>query len=239
MNVHHRIGGKKLYMKNFRMGVTAIAAGVPVISDADTGDTSGVLPDTTTGGLNLLGLSINTAAASTAAQVAAGAGDLSDGNNASFTKVCINPDAIYRAKLNNGATEDTALAIVSAAQAASADGLTVTGATDEATVWGYKGANVGHNRFTTAAATVVIAFPNDIAALDEFLEVLLLEGSTTQTPTLTAAFTQIDATAAVAASDNYTVVGFQLRDSAHDGLNKSFALIVPQNHAYGNPGIVA
>lgn len=242
MEIAYTIGGGGLHMVPYRMDTSAIAAGVPVLSDADTGDTQGVVPDTTTSGLNLIGLAVDTRTASTDAQVAAGAGDRSDGNNASFVRVVINPDACYRAKLNNGATEDTALALITQS-AASAAGTTVGGGsptlTDEATVWGYSGANVGHTRFATAASTVVQAFPNAIAAGDEFLEAILKEGSTTQTPTLTAAFTQIDATAAVAANDNYIVVEFELRDESDDGRNNSYAIIVPQNHIFGNPGVIA
>ena len=48
-----------------------------------------------------------------------------------------------------------------------------------------------------------------------------------------------DATAAVAKSDNYTVVEFELESAPFDGRNNSFALIVPANHIFGNPGIVA
>lgn len=240
MEVAYTIGGGGLHMKNYRMEATAIASGVPVRSNAITGNTSGVLPVSTTSAIACMGLAVDTRTASTLAQVAAGAGDLSDGNNASFTKVVINADACYRAKLNNGATEDTALAIITQ-NTASADGL-APGATvtDEATVWGYSGANVGHARIATDTDAVLLAFPNAIAANDEFLQVLLIEASSDQFPTLTAAFTQIDATAAVAATlDNFTVVEFELHDASNDGQNNSFAIIMSANHAFGSPGVVA
>ena len=59
----------------------------------------------------------------------------------------------------------------------------------------------------------------------------------TQWPTLTAAFTQIDATAAVAATnDNFIVVEHRLRDASEDGANNSFAYIMAASHAFNQNG---
>ncbi len=118
MEVAFTIGGGGLHLRNYQMEATAIASGVPVMSDGDSLNSSGALPVTATSALNCIGLSVDTdRTASTLAQVAAGAGDLSDGNNASFVKTCINPDAVFRAKLSGGGTEDTALAIITQAVA--------------------------------------------------------------------------------------------------------------------------
>lgn len=230
MRVAYTIGGGGLHMKKFRVddGIT-IARGVPVESDEAAGDTQGVTACTTTTGDSLVGLSLDTAT-STAAQNADGITD-----NAGFVTVCINPDAVFEAKLNNGATEDTALAIITQASASTA-GTTVGGGsptvTDEATVWGFTGANAGQERFATAASTVVLAFPFDIAAGDEFLEAILNRGSLTQAPTLTTLLTQVDATAAVAANVNFIVVDFQLNDSTNDGRNNSFVELIGHDHIF-------
>lgn len=238
MEYAYNIGGGAPHMKKFIVDeAAAVAAGVPLQSNADADNADGVINPTTTACVSCVGLSVDAADASTAAQVAAGAGNLSDGNNASFVSVIINPDAVYRAKLSGAGAEDTTLAVVSAAQAASSGGTTITGGTDEFTVWGYEGANAGHERRFTAAATVTIAMPNAIAALDTFVETSTVVAEMTQWPTLSTAFTQINAAAAVAAgSDNFIVVEHQLRDKTEDGLTNSFALIMAASHAFNQNG---
>ena len=117
-------------------------------------------------------------------------------------------------------------------QAASAAGTTITSATDEATIWAYEGANVDSGfRRATAAATVVVAFPNAIAANDTFLETLVHPGYGNQMATLTTLLTQIVVTQAVAATD-YGCFALQLRNVADDGLNNSFAILFAGDHAY-------
>ncbi len=235
------IGGGGLLMVDFQMEATAINNGVPVLSDGDTLNSSGVIPATTTSALNCIGVSVDqNRTASTLAQVASGAGDLSDGNNASFVKVICNPDAVYRAKFSGGSTEDTALAIVGQDTEDStglAPGATVT---DKAVVWGYTGANVGHYRWSDATDSVLMAFPNDIASGDEFLQALgSFIGSNDEAPTLTAAFTQVDATTTGSTNSNFIVFGLELRDKGDSGRTNSFALLVMSDHAFGNPGVVA
>lgn len=240
MDVAFTMGGGGLLMVDYLMDDTAINSGVPVQSDGDTANTNGCIPTTTSVLVNALGVSVDTnRTASTLAQVASTAGDRSDGNNGSFVKVITNSDAVYRAKLSGGSTEDTAVAVItqnSADTTGLAPGATVT---DTALVWGFSGDNVGHYRQSDATDSVELAFPFDIAAGDEFLEAVCLNlGSTIQTPLLTAAFTQVDATGAVAASDNFITFDVELRDTSASGRTNSFALIVIQNHIFGNPGVV-
>jgi hypothetical protein len=243
MEVAYTIGGGGLHVKNYQMEASAINTGVPVLSDGDTANTSGVIPATITSALNCIGVSVDTnRAASTLAQVTSGAGDRSDGNNASFVKVCINPDAVYRAKLSGGTTEDTALAVITQAAAdtaGTAPGGGTPAVTDEAVVWGYTGANIGHWRMSDAANSVLLAFPNDIAAGDEFLEALIFIGSPDEAPTLTAAFTQVNAATASAGNNNFIIVEWEIRDAGGDGRTNSYALMLAQDHVFGNPGIVA
>jgi hypothetical protein len=241
MEVAYTIGGGGLFLKNYMMEASAINTGVPVLSDGDTANTSGVVPATTTSALNCIGLSVDTnRAASTLAQVAATGGDLGDGNNASFVKTCINPDAVFRAKLCQGQTEDVALTIVTQAAADTA-GTDPNGTfTDEAVIWGYTGANVGHYRWADDANSVLMAFPNDIAAGDTFLQALsCFIGAPDEGPTLTAAFTQVDAATASAGNNNFINVELELRDASESGTTNSFVLMVAQDHIFGNPGIVA
>jgi hypothetical protein len=240
MEVAFTIGGGGLHLRNYRMDDADINSGVPVKSDGEQANTNGAIPHTTTAGEEHIGLSVDTnRTGSTLAQVAAGAGDRSDGNNASFVKVCVNPDAVLRAKFSGGATADTAISLITQATADAtglAPGPTVT---DEAIVWGYEGANIGHARQADAANSVELAFPFDIAAGDTFLEAVAMIGTGTQTPTLTSAFTQVDASNAVAANDNFIFFDFELGDVTNDGQNKSFCLLVAQDHIFGCPGIIA
>jgi len=245
MDIAFTIGGGGLHMRNYQMEATAINNGVPVMSDGDTLNTSGCLPVSTTSALNCIGLSVDqNRTASTLAQVAATGGDLSDGNNASFVKVCINPDAVFRAKLSGGATEDTALGVITQTTA-DATGLALAvgsspTVTDKAVVWGYEGANVGHYRWSDEASSVLMAFPNDIAAGDTFLEALgCFIGSNDEAPTLSAAFTQIASQTTGGTNSNFIVLDLELRDVNDDGRNNSFALLVASDHAFGNAGIVA
>ena len=234
------ISGGGLLMRDYQMDAAAINTGVPVQSQGDVANTEGCIAATETVLVNALGVSIDqNRTASSDAQVAAGAGDLSDGNNASFVKVICNPDAVYRAKISGGATEDTAITII-VQTAEDTTGLAPTTVTDEAVIWGYQGANVGHNRQADAANSVEQAFPFTIAANDEFLQAILMIGAPSQTPTLTAAFTQVDATGAVAASDNFITLDWELGVRSDDpiGTTNSFVMMVIQDHAFGNQGVV-
>lgn len=243
MEVAYTIGGGGYLVKKFRTddGATLTSAGVPVVSDEDTAASQGVKETgSTTTALNMIGLSVDATAASTAAQVASDGGELSNGDNATFVSVCVNPDAVYRCKLNEGSTEDTAL-VISVQTAASADGLSVASSpavADNATVWGYNGANNGVTRQTSAADTVVLAFRNDIAASDEWLFAELIPGYEQLTPTLTTLLTQLDANTAGGDGTNFNVLEFELRDISNDGRNNSFALLVAYDHAYSGSHLV-
>lgn len=239
MEVAYTIGGGGLHLKNYIMDDGDIATGIPVLADGDTANTNGVIPGTATSAINMLGISVDTdRSGSTLAQVAVGAGDRSNGNNASFVKVCINPDAVYRAKLAN-TTSDTALDIITQV-ALDQTGLAPTTIQDLSLVWGYAGANRGHYRYADAANSVELAFQHDIAAGDQWLEAFAMYiSSKTLAPTLTTDFTQIASQTAASEVDNFVVVEFELKDITDDGANNSFALIMAQDHAFGSVGIVA
>jgi hypothetical protein len=174
-----------------------------------------------------MGLSLDTAT-STDAQA-------TTGDNAGFISLCINPDAVYRAKLCQGATEDTALTLATATSA-STDGLLIPTVVDENTVWGYSGANAGQVRQASTTTAVVQAFPYDVAIGDEFLYCQPLDSDAVgEFPQLTTLLTQVDASAASDTdNDNFHVVELLLRDNSDDGRNNSYALITPVSHAFGN-----
>jgi len=243
MEAAYTIGGGGLHIKKYRTddGATALAAGVPVVADQATAASQGVLMGTTTTHVAGLGISLDAVDASTAAQVTGGTGGfLGDGDNATHVSVIINPDLVVRAKLNEGATEDTAL-VISVQTDQQTAGLNVNSTpqvADNATIWGYNtNANNGIVRQTSAADTVVVAFPNDIEANDEWLFAEMCPGWDVG-PTLTTLLTQVNANAA-SAQNNFIVVEFELKDISDDGRNNSFALMVMTDHSFGNPGIVA
>jgi len=238
MEIAYTIGGGGIHMKKYRTDndASAFVAGVPVASDETTAASQGVLQATTTAATPLIGLSVDATAASTAAQVTAGTGGaLGNGDNATHVTVAINPDLVYRARLNEGATEDTAL-VISVQTDAQVAGLNVNSTpavADNATVWGYNtNANNGFSRTTSAADTVIIAFPNDIAAGDEWLFTEHVAGWTEAAPTLTTALTQIDANTAGTTNKNFVIVEFELKDISDDGRNNSYALMVGYDHAF-------
>lgn len=229
-NLH---GGSPFVKKLSIDGGTTVIAGVPVQSSAENADNDGITVAATTTCVGGLGISVDTAT-STDAQSGTSA------DNAGFLSCIINPDAVFRAKLSGGASEDTALAVVSAAQAASATGVAITSAQDEYVVWGYSGANRGHVRRCDGAATVVKAFPQAIAQFDEFLETNTVPYEASQWPTLSTLLTQVVADSGIdAAHDNFTVVEQWLRDETQDGLNNSYTLLTAADHAFRQVGTLA
>jgi hypothetical protein len=224
-------GGTPVIKKMLVDSAAGIIAGVPVCSDAETADNDGVIAATTTAAVGCLGISVD-AGTTTAAQT--GTGD-----NGAYISIIVNPDMVYRAKLCQGATEDTALTIVTQV-AADGTGLAPTTITDEHLVWGYNGANNGIVRRATAANTVVIAFPYDIAAGDEWLQTNTVVAEATQWPTLTTLLTQVDVSTGVdATQDNFTVVENRLRDIGMDGRTNSYTYLTAAAHAFRQVGTLA
>jgi hypothetical protein len=236
----YTISGAGFHIKKYRTDDGGsgfpLAAGIPVVADEGTAASQGVLMGTTTASTLSMGISLDAPDASTGAQVGATAGYLSNGDNATYVSTIINPDLVIRAKLNDGATEDTALALATQATP-DATGLDVSSCDisvpDNSTVWGYSGANAGVIRQTSAADTFVVAMPYDIAAGDTFLFTEHIIGWTQATPTLTTLLTQVDANTAGTTQKNYVVVEFEARDVSADGRNNSFMLMVAHDHVFG------
>jgi len=230
MEVAYTIGGGGLHLKKYRTddGAAAFTAGQPVCGLEATAAMQGVAHVTTTTAIALMGITIDATASSTAAQITDNA------ENATYVTVCINPDAVFRAKLNEGATEDTALVIATqtAVSAAGTDVSSDISVPDNSTVWGYKGANAGIDRITSAADTVVLAFPKDIAAGDEWLFTEHVVGWTEASPQLSTAFTQIDSNVAGTTTKNFVFLEFELKDITDDGRNNSYGLMVGYDHAF-------
>ena len=228
------ISGNKPNMKKYNVdGGAECLAGVAIQTQEAVADTGGCIPQTVEVCVGCLGVALADAA-STDAQTGTTV------NNVNQVSTIINPDAIWRTKFSAGAAEDVACAFCSeAAQAASADGLLITGGVDENFVWGYTGANAGLGtagmRQCTADTVLDVGMPHDIAAGDQFLQSNIGIGTRSQTPQFTTNLTQINLQAGVVDADNanFIAIDLLLRDASDEGRTNSYALLIALDHAFG------
>jgi hypothetical protein len=222
----HLNGGGALQRK-LKLGASVVSVGVPLIDG-----TAGVLPCTTTDGADTPGLGLDTGTYSTA----------QGSTHAEGLVTCsMRPDLIIKALMSGGATEGTALPLLTNT-AASTDGTTVSDATNvgtasmaTGTLWCIKGANVGQSRvittFNSATSEVVtVSFLQDIAVGDQFLQCpwsvapVGAGGGNVQTTTL---FTQADATIVAGTGLVAAVVDLEL-----NGRTDSAVLFIMPDHVY-------
>jgi len=234
-------------MKRFQFGVTLTKAGIPFTVPAS--NTAGVVIGTTTGATDLVGMSIDTGAvgsgvgahgtgaANATYSTTQGTGDSSA---ARCVTLIINPFAVWRWKMSQGATNDTALSL-RAVTTASAGGTAITTnedwsspTYDEGITWGYDGANAGAARKVTSvsstAGTVVIPFDYATVVGDNFIRAPYWPMQTV-TLQLTTSLDQADASIAVGTGAPFRIVDLDLRDVAGDGRNQSFVYAVSNSHA--------
>jgi hypothetical protein len=177
MDFAYLLSGGAPIIKKFQVNATLANPGVPVTKGG--ANSKGVIAATTTAAVGCLGCTLDTATY----QAAQNTDNATD--QAAYVSVIINPQAVWRAKLSGGATENTALPLF-AVTTASTTGLSVTatGATDlssptmdEGVIFGYDGANAGIGRKITSVAatvaTVITAFPRDTVVGDRFFVVPL------------------------------------------------------------------
>lgn len=234
-NLH---GGAPL-LKKFQVGATTSNSGVPLVKGG--ANAKGIVVGTTIAAVGMVGVNLDTATIVTAQQ-----SDNSD--TARLITVVINPDAVYRAKLSGGATENTAIPTF-AVTSASSDGLSVTSTTatdlsspttDEGVIFGYSGANAGVGRKVTSVAatvaTMLVALPNDTVVGDTFFRVPLCAspyGYETSYPQLTTNLYQVDMTAAVDTDNvNFNTVEMELRDASLAGITNSFVYLISNGHVF-------
>lgn len=225
-------GGAPLVMK-YQANETFSNAGIPVL--APGAGNAGVQISTTTSWANAVGVTLDTATYVTAQQT--------DGTSAEReVSVLISPQAVFRALMSGGATENTALTLYDVTTATT-DGLDITTGDDwtspqfdEGVAWGYDGANAGQKRKITStsstAATVTVAFDNDHQVGDNFLRApywfLDATGNNIQTTTN---LYQADASIAVGTGGAARVIDMELNDIAGEGRNKSYVLFIFDDHA--------
>lgn len=232
MELSYIIGGGAPVIKKYQIGVTNNNAGVPYTVPA--AGTAGVVIATTTGATALVGVSIAGPGTYNTAQQTGNA------DPETLVSLIINPDAVWRALMSGGATENTALTLLPVTTA-STDGLAVTTASewssptyDEGYTWGYDGANAGYARKITSvsstAGTVTVAFPNDTAVGDNFLR-CPYSPMQTVTVQLTTNLTQADASIAVGTGAPFRVVELILNDVGGEGRTRSYVEFVSNSHA--------
>jgi len=219
-------GGTTASVAKYQVAATNTTIGVPYLKNADDG--TGIVLATVSGAVDFVGVNLDAAGTYVTAQQS----DNSD--TARLTTIITNPLAVYRARLCGGAANEALSAAT--ITTASSDGLSVvTSAFDpnspdlnEGTVWGYRGANAGKARKITSTAandaTVIVAFPYDIAVGDQFLY-----ANVHPTRSILAQFgtdmTTIDATAALSGDATVITVELILNDLAGNGTTQSYALI--------------
>src|SRR3972149_958788 len=154
MKLAYILGAGAPILKKFKLGATVATAGIPVIVDS-TNDYGEVLPCTTTSFADTYGVGIEAGTYTTTK-----AASMVEG----VVTVIINPDAVYKALMAGGSSNNTTLqALVPTAQ--NTAGTTITDAdvgtatTKGGAAWGVSGGNVGHSRIITtfnSATSIVV-----------------------------------------------------------------------------------
>ncbi len=240
MELAYLLKGGAPVIKRYMAGTTISTAGIPLLGAVDAAtDLGSVEPMVATGtptvGGSQIGLCLDTSG------TIAATGMTSDADL--FVSVIINPDAVIRAKMNNGTTSGTALATTSSSSADSTGAL-LTGATtfDNGAVWGYTGSNVGSFRRTDdVSGSMAINFVNAIATTDTYLAVhgfpCGVELGSFESYDLTTDLTQIAAQTAIVVQNNFTTVDMELRDAEEDGASNSYYHLIANSHLFGSSSI--
>ncbi len=233
MNGAFHLSGGGPVLKRFKVGETITPAGQPI--NYDTANQAGVSELIAVTGMTFIyGTNVDTATFST-----------TQGDAEGLVTISIRPDLVMRALASGGATEGTALTLLSNT-AASAAGTVITDADvgaadmDGGTVWCTSGANVGLSRqITTHTAstsfTVTVPFPRTIAVGDEFLFVpwsLIGDGTVGEDGNanvqVTTLNTQADATIASGTGGEVTVVELEL-----NGRSDSYVQFLIADNIFG------
>ena len=221
-------------VRKYQVAATNTTIGRPYLKNADDG--TGVVLATVSGAVDYVGVNLDAAGTYVTSQQS----DNSD--TARLTSLIINPLGVFRARLAGGAANEVLTART--VTTASTDGLTVsTSAFDpnspdlnEGTVWGYSGANAGKARKITStaanAATVIVAFPYDIAVGDQFL-FANVHPTRSILAQFTTNMTELDVSAALSNDATVITVEMILNDIAGRGTTESYALIQFADSLFG------
>ena len=221
-------------MRKYQVAATNTVLGRPYLKVADAG--TGIVLATVSGAVDFIGVNVDAAGTYVTAQQTANA------DTERLTSIVISPLAVYRARLAGGAANEALSAAT--VTTASSDGLTVTTSAfdpnspdlDEGTVWGYSGANVRKVKKITStaanAATVIVAFPFDIAVGDQFL-FANVHPTRSILAQFTTDMTELDATVLLSSDATVITVEMLLNDLAGNGTTQSYAFIQFADSLFG------
>ena len=239
MEVAYMLSGGAPVVKRYMAGTTISTAGVPVIGAVDAGTDLGSVEVPGASTAITIGQQVGLCIDTSGTVAATGITD----NNDLFVSVIINPDLVYRARMNNGTTSGTALATTSPTSADST-GATLTGATtfDNGAVWGYTGTNVGSfRRADDALGSLSINFVNGTSTDDTYLAVhgfpCGIEVTNFESYDMTTDLTEIVAQTTVIDQDNYCTVDMELNDSSSNGNLRSYYHLIANNHHFASPSL--
>ena len=228
----YSLNGAAPLVKKYQVDATVANVGVPLI--IDTAGEAGLNAGTTTGAIDFAGMAIDTITYTTTQGTGGDSAERKVG-------VIIQPDAVWRVLLSDGAAEGTQLTLYDVTTA-SAGGTAVTTGDDwntsgtdydEGVVWGFDGANAGQIRRITSAdttsATVTIPFDNATVVGDNFMRAPYWPHATT-TLQFTTNLWQADVSVDVAVGGEWVVVDWELYDIGRDGRTKSHVHIMSRDH---------
>jgi hypothetical protein len=239
MEFAYTLSGGAPVIKKYMAGTTMATAGIPLLGAVDAAtDLGSVEPMAASTAVNQgsqVGLLLDTSGTVAATGIT--------DSDELMVSVIINPDAVIRARANNGTASGTALATTSAT-AADTTGATITGATtfDNGAVWGYSGNNVGEfRRCDDTAGSLSINLPNGILTSDVYIAVhgfpCSVELTNWECYDLTTDLTEIIAQTAVTDMDNFATVDLEMNDTTDDGTNNSYYHLIANNHLFGSSSI--
>ncbi len=239
MELAYLLSGGAPVIKRYMAGTTISTAGIPVLGAVDAGtDLGSVEPMGASAAVNvgsMVGLCLDTSGT-------VGATGVTDDADL-FVSVVINPDAVLRAKMNNGTTSGTALA-TTAPTTADSTGADLTGATtfDNGAVWGYTGTNVGSfRRSDDTSGSMSTNFVTGTATTDTYIAVhgfpCSVETGDWECYDLTTDLTQIIAQTVITDTNNFATVDMELRDATQNGVSNSYYHLIANNHLFGSSSL--
>ncbi len=236
----YMLSGGAPVMKKYQYGVTLTTAGIPFTISTTT--VAGIVIGTTTGATDFVGMSVDKGLDRLGIAQSTYTTTQGTGSNSALRTVTIiiNPDAVWKWIMSNGATNNTALANRTVTTASSGGTAITTSATDWTSpqmlygyTWGATGANSGDARKITAtsstAGTVVIPFDNATVVGDIFYAAPYCPMMSTAIQ-LTTSLDQADTSNAVGTGAPFQPIELILRDNTDAGATNSFVLGVAQDH---------
>jgi hypothetical protein len=240
MEFAYTLSGGAPVIKRYMASETLSTAGVPVIGsvEAATGASRASIRPAGASDVVNTGSQVGLLMDTSGTVAATGITDSDD----LIVSVIINPDAVIRARMNNGTASGTALALTTPT-AADTTGVTVGSTTlDNGAVWGYSGNNVGQYRRTTGTTGVcAINFTNGILTTDTYLAChgfpCSVELTSWECYDLTTDLTEVIAQTAVVDTNNFATVDMEMNDSTDDGINNSYYHLIANNHLFGSSSL--